>query len=84
MLPVGCSVLRGVANLQTAEVVGYQLLDAGWDVEELQGKVDELMGDLTIVTLVTLVLLYSKCVVVLGLVSITLHRLADTFIQSDL
>lgn len=59
---VQCSVLKVVvvglweklnkfciSDIETVKVAGYQVLDTGWNVEELKGKLDELVGDRAIV-----------------------------------
>lgn len=33
-----------IADLETAKIVGHQVLDTGWDVKILKGKGDELVG----------------------------------------
>lgn len=45
LLPATFSLLHCITDLEAAKEVGHQALNAGWDVEELKGKGDELVGD---------------------------------------
>lgn len=44
-MPTGCSLLCYIAELETAKVIQYQILYAGWYKEKLKGKGDELVRD---------------------------------------